>query len=225
MSLGAIDFGLIVDGAVIVIENSVRLLAERSHQLGRPVTREERSQVVLQASREVLRSATFGVAIIAIVYLPILSLVGIEGKMFRPMALTVLFALAGALLLSLTFIPALASLALPRQISEKESFVVAGVRRVYEPALRAALRARWIVVAVALAVLAGAAVVATRLGSEFVPKLDEGAIALQAIRLPSVSLEDRSRSTRRLKFAARLPPASKPRTRAASCTAISSPET
>ncbi len=195
MSLGAIDFGLIVDGAVIVVENSVRLLAERSHQLGRPVSSEERSQIVLQASREVLRSATFGVIIIAIVYLPILSLIGIEGKMFKPMAMTVLFALAGALVLAMTFIPAVASLMLPRKLSEKESFIVAGVRRGYEPALRGALRARWLVIGIAMAVLLGSGVVATRLGSEFVPKLDEGAIALQAIRLPSVSLEESVRQT------------------------------
>ena len=195
MSLGAIDFGLIVDGAVIVVENSVRLLAERSHHLKRPVTRAERSEIVLQASREVLRSATFGVLIIAIVYLPILSLSGVEGKMFRPMAMTVLFALAGALVLAMTFIPAVASLLLPRSLSEKESFIVAGVRRIYEPALRGALRARWLVVGVAIAVLASAGVVATQLGSEFVPKLDEGAIALQAIRLPSVSLEESVRQT------------------------------
>jgi cobalt-zinc-cadmium resistance protein CzcA len=130
MSLGAIDFGLIVDGAVIVVENTVRLLAERSHHLGRKVTAEERTAVVLQASREVLRSATFGVIIIAIVYLPILSLVGIEGKMFRPMAMTVLFALLGALVLAMTFIPAMASWMLPRRLSEKESLLVAGARRV-----------------------------------------------------------------------------------------------
>jgi cobalt-zinc-cadmium resistance protein CzcA len=147
MSLGALDFGLIVDGAVIVVENSVRLLAERSHQLGRAVTSEERNATVLQASREVLRSATFGVVIIAIVYLPILTLSGIEGKMFKPMALTVLFALAGALVLAMTFIPAVASLLLPKRMSEKESFLVRGVRFVYEPALRWALRWRWAVVA------------------------------------------------------------------------------
>ena len=195
MSLGAIDFGLIVDGAVIVVENSVRLLAERSHQLGRPVSSEERTATVLQASREVLRSATFGVFIIAIVYLPILSLIGIEGKMFRPMAMTVLFALAGALVLAMTFIPAVASLLLPRKLSEKESFIVAGVRFVYEPLLRLALRAKWIVAAIAVVVLIASGAVASRLGSEFVPKLDEGAIALQAIRLPSISLEESVRQT------------------------------
>ena len=198
MSLGAIDFGLIVDGAVIVIENSVRMLAERSHHLGRPVTSEERTSIVLQASREVLRSATFGVFIIAIVYLPILTLTGIEGKMFIPMAMTVLFALAGALVLAMTFIPAVASLLLPKKLSEKESFVVAGVRRVYEPALRGALRHRWAVLIVAVALLGASAVVGSRLGSEFVPKLDEGAIAMQAIRLPSISLEESVRQTTEL---------------------------
>jgi len=198
MSLGAIDFGLIVDGAVIVVENSVRLLAQRSHELGRPVTAEERTATVLQASREVLRSATFGVFIIAIVYLPILSLIGIEGKMFKPMAMTVLFALAGALVLAMTFIPAMASILLPRKISEKESFIVAGTRFVYEPLLRLALRARWVVAAIAVAVLIASGFVATRLGSEFVPKLDEGAIALQAIRLPSISLEESVRQTTEL---------------------------
>ncbi len=198
MSLGAIDFGLIVDGAVIVIENSVRLLAERSHQLGRPVTAEERTATVLTASREVLRSATFGVFIIAIVYLPILTLVGIEGKMFKPMAMTVLFALAGALVLAMTFIPAVASLLLPRKLSEKESFLVRAARKVYEPALRGALRVRWVVVIVSLVVLGGSAFVATRLGSEFVPKLDEGALAMQSMRLPSVSLEESVRQATEL---------------------------
>jgi cobalt-zinc-cadmium resistance protein CzcA len=198
MSLGAIDFGLIVDGAVIVIENAVRLLAERCRQLGRPVTPEERTATVLQASREVLRSATFGVVIIAIVYLPILTLTGIEGKMFKPMALTVLFALAGALVLAMTFIPAVASLLLPRRLSEQESFLVSGARKLYEPALRGALRHRWAVLVVAVVVLAGSALAGARLGSEFVPKLDEGAIAMQAVRLPSISLEESVRQTTEL---------------------------
>lgn len=198
MSLGAIDFGLIVDGAVIVIENSVRMLAERSHHAGGPVTPEERTQTVLQASREVLRSATFGVFIIAIVYLPILTLVGIEGKMFRPMAMTVLFALAGALVLAMTFIPAVASLLLPRKLSEKESLIVRGARKVYEPALRGALRFRWVVVVAAVAALGSSVLVASRLGSEFVPKLDEGAIAMQSMRLPSVSLEESVRQATEL---------------------------
>jgi cobalt-zinc-cadmium resistance protein CzcA len=198
MSLGAIDFGLIVDGAVIIIENSVRLIAERNHQLGRPVTAEERTQIVARASHEVLRSATFGVAIIAIVYLPILSLTGIEGKMFRPMAMTVLFALAGALVLTFTLMPVLASLFLPRAIAEKESFIVAGARKLYEPALRAALRRRWVTAGATVGVFAASLALVPFLGSEFVPKLDEGAIALQAWRLPSVSLEESIRQTTEL---------------------------
>jgi len=198
MSLGAIDFGLIVDGSVIVVENAVRMIAERSHHLGRPVTPAERSALVLRASREVLRSATFGVAIIAIVYLPILSLVGIEGKMFRPMAMTVLFALAGALVLALTFIPALSSLLLPRRIVEEESFIVSRTRRVYEPVLRKAIARRWVTMGAALAVFLGSVALLPFLGSEFVPRLDEGAIALQAWRLPSVSLEESVRQSREI---------------------------
>jgi cobalt-zinc-cadmium resistance protein CzcA len=198
MSLGAIDFGLIVDGAVIVVENAVRMIAERSHHLGRPVSADERNGLVLRASREVLRSATFGVAIIAIVYLPILSLVGVEGKMFRPMAMTVLFALAGALVLALTFIPALASLLLPARLSEKESFIVSSARRVYEPLLARALRRRGVTAGIAVAVLAGSLAVIPFLGAEFVPRLDEGAIALQAWRLPSVSLEESIRQSTQL---------------------------
>jgi len=195
MSLGAIDFGLIVDGAVIVVENAVRMIAERSHQNGGPISAEERSALVLRASREVLRSATFGVAIIAIVYLPILSLVGIEGKMFVPMAMTVLFALVGALILAMTFVPALASLLLPRQLAEKESFLVAGVRRWYEPLLRKTIQRRWPAVGAAVGALAITLVILPFLGAEFVPRLDEGAIALQAWRLPSVSLEESVRQT------------------------------
>jgi len=195
MSLGAIDFGLIVDGSVIVVENAVRMIAERSHHLGRSLTKEERSGLVLRASHEVLRSATFGVAIIAIVYLPILSLVGVEGKMFRPMAMTVLFALAGSLVLALTFIPALSSTLLPARLSEKESAIVAAVRRVYEPLLARAMRKRLVTVGVATAALAGSLALVPFLGAEFVPRLDEGAIALQAWRLPSVSLEESVRQS------------------------------
>ena len=198
MSLGAIDFGLIVDGAVIVVENAVRMIAERSHHLGRPVSAEERTTIVLRASREVLRSATFGVGIIAIVYLPILSLTGIEGKMFRPMAMTVLFALAGALVLALTFVPALASLLLPRALAERESFLVSGVRGRYEPLLKRAIARRRLTLGIAVGVLVVTALIVPFLGAEFVPRLDEGALALQAWRLPSVSLEESVRQTTEL---------------------------
>lgn len=190
MSLGAIDFGLIVDGAVIVVENAVRLIAEGSHALGRKLTKQERAAAVLKASREVMRSATFGVAIIAIVYLPILSLTGVEGKMFKPMAMTVLFALVGSLVLALTLIPALASIMLPRKLDEKPSFIVAGAQRVYQPLLARAIAHRWVVIAGATALLVAAGLTYRTLGAEFIPKLDEGSLILSDIRLPSISLEE-----------------------------------
>jgi cobalt-zinc-cadmium resistance protein CzcA len=190
MSLGAIDFGLIVDGAVNVVENAVRLVAERCHHLGRKLTVEERSDAVLQASREVMRSAVFGVAIIAIVYLPILSLTGIEGKTFKPMAMTVLFALAGSLALALTLVPALATMLLPRRLDEKPSFIVAAAQRVYEPTLARAIRRRWVVVACAAALIVAAGLTYRTLGGEFTPKLDEGSLIVEDVRLPSVSLEE-----------------------------------
>ena len=195
MSLGAIDFGLIVDGSVIIIENAVRLIAERTHELDRPLTGEERSGIVLRASREVLRSATFGVVIIAIVYLPILSLAGIEGKMFGPMAKTVLFVLGGSLVLMLTLIPVLASMFLPRKIRERESPIVAGARVCYEPLLRASLRRRWAPVVAGLVLVVATVFAGRGLGAEFMPRLGEGAIAIQAWRLPSVSLEQSVRQT------------------------------
>jgi cobalt-zinc-cadmium resistance protein CzcA len=198
MSLGSIDFGFIVEGAVIVIENSMRLIAGRSHHLRRPLTAEERSGEVLQASREVVRSAAFGVTIISIVYLPILSLTGIEGKMFRPMALTVLFALAGSLLLALTLVPVLASLFLPKQISEVESGIVRGSRRMLEPLVRKAIKAPRLWIAGASLFFLGSVALAPLLGAEFIPRLDEGAIALQSWRLPSVSLEESIRQTTKL---------------------------
>ncbi len=206
MSLGAIDFGLIVDGAVIVIENTVRLIAERAHALKRALTPSERTQVVLQANREVLRPTVFGVVIISIVYVPILSLAGIEGKMFRPMAITVLLALAGALVLAVTLIPVLASLFLPRMLREEESMVVRRARRIYEPLLALTLARPRQAVAVAGGVFAASLLVAPFLGAEFVPRLDEGALALQAWRLPSVSLEESVRLTTQIERVLRLVP-------------------
>lgn len=195
MSLGAIDFGLIVDGAVIVIENAVRLIAERSKALGRALTDEERTSVVTKASREVLRATMFGITIITIVYLPILSLVGIEGKMFRPMALTVILALTGSLILSLTLIPVLASMLLPRSMTEHESWLVASARRVYEPLLSRSLdRPGRTALLASMAFLASLLAIPF-LGAEFVPRLDEGSLAVQNWRLPSVSLEESIRQT------------------------------
>jgi cobalt-zinc-cadmium resistance protein CzcA len=195
MSLGAIDFGLIVDGALIIIENAVRKMAEKNHELGRALTREERDEVTYRSAIEMVRPASFGVGIIAVVYLPILSLTGIEGKMFRPMAITVICALAGAFVLSLTLVPALASLFLPRKLKEQESFIIVGARKVYEPALRWCLGRRKAVVGIALGVLAASLATVPFLGAEFIPRLDEGAIALQAWRVPSVSLEESVRQT------------------------------
>ncbi len=183
MSLGAIDFGLIVDSSVIMVENSAQRLSE---------DRTTRSQVeiVQEAAIEVRRPTMFGELIIMIVYLPILALEGVEGKLFQPMALTVIFALLGSLILSLTLMPALSAVLLPRRISEKENFVVAGAKRLYRPALRRALlRPKLVVIATAL-VLAGAGYMATRLGSEFVPRLREGALVINTIRLAGVSVDE-----------------------------------
>jgi len=188
MSLGAIDFGIIVDGAVVMIENIIRRLSKRQHELGRVLTEGERFQVVEDAAVEVGRPTIFGVGIIMIVYLPILSLTGVEGKMFKPMAEVVLLALTGALLLTFTIVPALAALALGGRMAEKEFFVARWAKAVYAPVINLALRFRWIVVLGAVAVLAGTGALAMRMGSEFLPKLGEGALALQPTRMPSIAL-------------------------------------
>ena len=197
MSLGALDFGLVVDGAIILLENAVHHIDEDRHRLGRPLTAQERDEVVLKAALEVRSATAFGELIIALVYVPILTLQGVEGKMFQPMALTVLFALLGAFVLSLTFVPAVASLVLSSQTAEKPSPIVEGVRKVYEPMLRLVLDRPRTSVAVALVILVLSLGAATRLGSEFVPRLDEGAIIIETNRLPGTSLEE---SLRQAKF-------------------------
>lgn len=185
MSLGAIDFGLIVDGSVVLIENVVRRVAERRHERHEAVAP---VGVIRDACREVARPVVFGVGIILLVYLPILSLRGLEGKMFRPMALTVIFALLTSLLLALTLMPVLASVFL-RSASEHEPFLVRWAKRVYRPLLAAAVARPRLTVGAAGALFAVSAAVAAGLGAVFIPKLDEGSIAIQATRLPSVSLE------------------------------------
>jgi heavy metal efflux system protein len=195
MSLGAIDFGLIVDGALILVENAVRHLAHRHQELGRPLTHEERDEVVYRAAVEIRGAAAFGEVIIGVVYLPLLTLSGVEGKMFRPMAITVLCALAGAFVLSLTLVPALASVLLPRDVKEKPSPLVEGARRLYTPVLARCMAWRKTVVGVATAVLAASLLLVPWLGTEFIPRLDEGALTLQAMRMPSVSLEESVRHT------------------------------
>jgi cobalt-zinc-cadmium resistance protein CzcA len=183
MSLGAIDFGLLVDSSVIQIENVMRRLSD-------PGDTRDRVEIVRDAVVEVRKPTMFGELIIAIVYLPILTLEGIEGKLFRPMALTVLFALAGSLLLSLTLIPALTRLGIRRSAVHGENAMVRWLRRRYRPALRFSLRRPRLVFAVALGVLAGAALLATRLGSEFVPRMREGAVVINTIRLAGVSVDE-----------------------------------
>ena len=188
MSLGAIDFGIIVDGAVVLVENVMRRLGEKQHQLGRVLSKQERLDLVVSSASEVARPTVFGVGIIMIVYLPILTLTGVEGKMFTPMALVVLLALAGALILTFTLVPALVAIAMGGSISEKENFFIHGCKVGYERILTLSLRLRWVVLSAALLILIGTGALATRLGSEFVPKLGEGAFAIEGSRIPSISL-------------------------------------
>jgi cobalt-zinc-cadmium resistance protein CzcA len=188
MSLGALDFGLIVDGAVIIVENCLRRFAEAQQRLGRLLSREERFDLAASASSEVIRPSLFGVLIITLVYLPIFALTGVEGKMFHPMAITVVMALTAALLLSLTFVPAAVAMFVTGKVKETESRLMQGARRLYAPALDAALRFRSAFVIGAAALVAVAGFAASRMGSEFVPSLDEGDIALHALRIPGTSL-------------------------------------
>jgi cobalt-zinc-cadmium resistance protein CzcA len=189
MSLGAIDFGLIVDGAVVMVENIIRHLAEKQHKLGRQLTARERVEEVLVSAKEVASPMFFGVCIITVVYVPILALTGIEGKMFKPMALTVIFALIGSLVLALSLMPALCSWVLQGNIREKDSFLVTWAKRIYEPVLRFSLRFRWVTTGAALAVFVLAALAFSRLGAEFVPQLDEGSFATHMIRTTSIGID------------------------------------
>ncbi|MBU1287437.1 MAG: CusA/CzcA family heavy metal efflux RND transporter [Alphaproteobacteria bacterium] len=188
MSLGALDFGLIVDGAVIIVENCLRRFSEAQHQIGRLLTRDERFSLAASASSEVIKPSIFGIIIITVVYLPIFALTGIEGKMFHPMAFTVVIALTSALLLSLTFVPAAVALLVRGKVSEKESWLMRGAKSLYRPALSFALRARYAIVIAAFVLVGFAGWGATKLGSEFIPNLDEGDIALHALRIPGTSL-------------------------------------
>ena len=189
MSLGALDFGLIVDGAVIIIENCLRRFGEAQHALGRQLNDEERYDLTASATAEVIRPSLFGLGIIAAVYLPIFSLSGVEGKMFHPMAITVVLALTGAMVLSLTFVPAAIASFLRGRVAEHDNRLMRWSRARYTPLLEWALRRRVVVLAGAAVLVVGCGVLATRLGSEFVPSLDEGDITLQPMRIPGTSLE------------------------------------
>jgi cobalt-zinc-cadmium resistance protein CzcA len=188
MSLGAIDFGIIVDGAVIIVENCVRYLATEQRRLGRLLNREERLATVLQASKQVIVPSIFGSLIIMAVYLPILSLSGVEGKMFIPMALTVLFALFGAVIFALTFVPACVAIFLRGRMSEKETVLIRLAKRIYLPLLNLSLRSRPIILSAAVLLVASLGFLATRMGAEFIPRLDEGDFALDINRIPGTSL-------------------------------------
>ena len=188
MSLGALDFGLIVDGAVIIVENCLRRFGEAQHRLGRVLDREERFKLAAGASAEVIRPSLFGILIITIVYIPIFALEGVEGKTFHPMALVVVMALTAALLLSLTFVPAAVATFVTGRVEEKENRVMRTAKSRYVPMLDFAIRQRRIVVGAAAVLVALSGLAATRLGSEFIPNLDEGDIALHALRIPGTSL-------------------------------------
>ena len=186
MSLGALDFGLIVDGAVIIVENCLRRLNDAA---GSSQTLKDRLAVVRSATAEVIRPALFGVGIITAVYIPIFTLTGVEGKTFHPMATTVVIALLSAMVLSITFVPATVALLFRGPVRERSNPLMTGARRLYRPVLGAALRFRWLTVTAAAAMVVAGGFAATRLGTEFVPNLDEGDIVMHALRIPGTSLQ------------------------------------
>ncbi len=188
LSLGALDFGIIVDGAVIIVENCMRHLAHEQARLGRELTLAERFATVFDASREVRRPLLYGQLIIMVVYLPVFALSGVEGKMFHPMAFTVLMALLGAMILSITFVPAATALFLSGKVTEKEGAVVAWATKAYLPAFDFAMRNRALTVITAIILVVLSLLLATRMGAEFIPSLDEEDIALHALRIPGTSL-------------------------------------
>ena len=188
MSLGALDFGIIIDGAVVIVENCVRRLAHAQAAAGRPLTRNERFHEVFVASKESRRALLFGQLIIMVVYLPIFALTGVEGKMFHPMAFTVVTALVGAMILSVTFVPAAVALFLSGKISEKENRLMAWAKRGYAPSFDWVMARKPLVLTIACVCVVLSGLLATRMGSEFIPSLDEGDVALHALRIPGTSL-------------------------------------
>jgi cobalt-zinc-cadmium resistance protein CzcA len=188
MSLGALDFGLIVDGAVIIVENCIRRLAEAQQHRDSPLSLRERLETVYESTNEVIRPSLFGVAIITVVYFPLFALTGVEGKMFEPMAITVVMALIAALVLSLTFVPAAVAILLTGKITERHNPVMQWASNRYAPLLTWAIESRRTVIAAAAGLVVACLLIATRMGNEFVPSLDEGDVALHAMRIPDTSL-------------------------------------
>jgi len=189
MSLGAVDFGLIIDGAVVMVENIVRRIGVRQHELGRTLTMEEQVRTVRSAANDVSKPTFFGVLIITIVYIPLLSLTGVEGKMFKPMALTVIYALVGSLLLSLTLMPVLCTFLLRGKVSEEDNVLIKRLKGFYRSTLREAINHRWKVIVSVVLLFALSAWVFSRMGAEFIPQLDEGSLSSQMIRANSISLD------------------------------------
>ncbi len=188
MSLGALDFGLIVDGAVIIVENSIRRLAQAQRSNNGQLKLQERLNVVFEATNEVIRPSLFGIIIITVVYIPLFSLTGVEGKMFQPMAATVIMALLSALVLSLTVVPAAVAVFIRGKVSDRESVIIRAAKSLYKPVLLAAMKLRWLVLCTVLVLVIFSGWLATTLGSEFIPQLNEGDIALHALRIPGTSL-------------------------------------
>lgn len=190
MSLGAVDFGLLVDGAVIIVENAVRRLSEAQAKAGRSLSAAERTTVVEASTVEVRSASVFGEAVIAIVYLPVLALSGVEGKLFRPMAITVLLALAGAFVLSLTLIPVLTSYFVKPKVGQHETWLLRKLHALYVPTLRRTMSRRWIPIGASVLALGATMGLFTRIGAEFVPQLDEGDLLVEARRLPGIALSE-----------------------------------
>ncbi|MHC6184811.1 efflux RND transporter permease subunit [Acinetobacter sp. X9] len=190
MSLGALDFGIIVDGAVVIVENCIRRLAEAQHLKGRLLTRSERFTEVFLAAKQARRPLIFGQIIIMVVYLPIFALAGVEAKMFHPMAMTVVLALLGAIILSVTFVPAAVALFVTGEVKEKESRWMMSLKKGYADLLDKAYAFRYVVVTAAVSILILTSAIATRVGSEFAPQLSEGDFALQLMRAPSTGIEE-----------------------------------
>ena len=198
LSLGAIDFGIIVDGSVVMTEANLRHLAERARALGRPLSSQERLEVIAESGAQVARPIVFGMAIIMVVFFPVLALQGIEGKMFRPMAGTFIFALAGALLIALTLSPVLGYYFLPKRVREREGLFSRALSAVFARLQAAAFRLRWLVVSASALLVAGGGWLALHLGGEFIPRLSEGAVVLNTIRLAGVSLDESVRYNTRI---------------------------
>ncbi|WP_460423657.1 CusA/CzcA family heavy metal efflux RND transporter [Pseudomonas sp. ZL2] len=198
MSLGALDFGIIVDGAVVIVENAIRRLAHAQQHHGRLLTRSERLHEVFNAAREARRPLIFGQLIIMVVYLPIFALSGVEGKMFHPMAFTVVIALLGAMLLSVTFVPAAIALFVTGKVKEDENLLMRSAKRGYAPLLKWVMGHRPLAFSLAALTVLLSGVLASRMGSEFVPSLSEGDFALQALRVPGTSLSQSVQLQQRL---------------------------